>query len=194
MWSIPSPEDPVGCTRGRRGTSARHGQSGGSSSEGFLTRRGLGYSPPLAVERNQAPRETNVLEWFAGTNWIESPERGNGRRDKRHLFFCDASRSQSRDADHKCQGQDANSQFESTTPGHGKACGCRAEFSADRSRWTGLPRGHKRQPRRGIGESGEGAPRVRDARRVSRARGAMRSVKGTLATQGDNDRVQSLAA
>src|SRR5215213_116721 len=32
------------------------------------------------------------FEVFAGTNWIKSPERGNGRRDKRHLFFGAASR------------------------------------------------------------------------------------------------------
>jgi hypothetical protein len=185
MWSIPSPEDPVGYTRGRRGTSARRGQSGGSSSEG-PDAQGLSYHSPQKRPSGLKPHEKrNVLEWFAGTNWIESPERGNGRRDKRHLFFCNASRLQSRDADHKCQGHDTNSHFESTTPGHSKASGGRTECSANRCQWTGLPRGHKRQPRRGIGESGDGAHCVRDACRVSRAREAMRSVKAALATQGD---------
>jgi hypothetical protein len=102
MWSIPSPEDPV-ATRAAGEGPALGTAKAAALRQGAPDAQGLSDSPQYAVERVK-PHEENVLERSAGTNWIESPERGNGRRDKRHLFIGDASRTQGRDTDHKCQG------------------------------------------------------------------------------------------
>lgn len=102
MWSIPSPDDPLATRAAGEGPALGTAKAVALRQEGPDAQR-LSDSPQYAVERS-SPTRRNDLERFAGTNWIESPERGNGRRDKRHLFFCGASRSQGRDTGHKCQG------------------------------------------------------------------------------------------